>query len=56
MADHEQAKNVFKVDECAKEFNEEWMMSAHLKTHKKYKCEKCDKSVKYLYIKKKCAY
>jgi hypothetical protein len=50
---HEPSKNAFKCDECAKDFNEEWMLSAHLKTHKKYKCEKCDKSFKYLDIKKK---
>ena len=46
-------KSVFKCDQCEKVFNEEWMMSAHLKTHKKYKCEKCDKTFKYLDIKKK---
>ena len=44
---------MFKCNDCVKEFNEEWMMRAHEKTHKKYQCEKCDKSFKYLDIKKK---
>ena len=32
------AKSMFKCDQCDKEFKEEWMLSVHVKTHKKYKC------------------
>ena len=38
---------------CEREFHEEWMRRAHMKTHEKFKCEQCEKSFKYLDIKKK---
>ena len=36
-----------------REFKEEWMLSAHMKTHEQYRCEQCDKTFKHLDIKKK---
>ena len=44
---------VFKCDQCTKEFNEEWKMKAHTKKHKRYQCEQCEKTFEYLDIKKK---
>ena len=48
---HTSRKEIFKCSQCEKEFGEEWKMSAHLKSHKKYECDKCEKSFKYLDIK-----
>ena len=44
---------MFECDKCNKEFDREWKMHAHLKTHKKYECDQCDKSFDYQDIKKK---
>ena len=44
---------VFKCDQCTKEFNEEWKMKAHKKKHKKFQCEQCEKNFESLDIKKK---
>ena len=45
--DHQtQSYEMFKCDECKRCFNEEWKLSAHLKCHKKYTCNQCDKSFK----------
>ena len=43
---HETTKTVFKCNQCEREFNEEWMMSARVKAHKKYTCETCDTTFK----------
>ena len=50
---HESQTEVFKCDFCNKDFNEQWKMCAHIKKHDKHKCELCDKTFKYLDIKKK---
>ena len=41
MNKHNKQRNteIFKCGECEKEFNEEWKLSAHIKTHKKYQCD-----------------
>ena len=44
---------IYKCVQCKKEFSEEWKMSAHLKMHKKYDCEQCEKTFEYLDIKTK---
>ena len=48
---HTSKKELYKCIQCEKEFNEEWKFSAHMKIHKKYECEKCGKTFKYLDIK-----
>ena len=57
MKKHENDKDsktrVFKCDHCDSEFKEKWKMNAHLKKHEKHKCEQCEKSFKYLDLKKK---
>ena len=50
--EHNAEKEIFKCDMCEYEFDEEWKRSAHSKIHK-YKCEQCEKSFKYLDIKRK---
>lgn len=42
-----------KCDHCGKVFNEQWKMTAHLKTCKQNQCEMCDKTFKYEELKKK---
>ena len=51
--DHGSPSGFYKCDQCNKEFNEEWKMSAHRKIHTKYQCDQCEKSFQYLDIKKK---
>ena len=41
---------VFKCDQCIKDFNDEWKMKAHKKKHKRFQCEQCEKNFEYLYI------
>ena len=43
----------FECDECKKCFGEEWKLSAHLKSHKMYLCNKCDKSFKWQVVMEK---
>ena len=33
-----------KCDECERNFDEEWKLNAHIKIHKKYNCDQCDKT------------
>ena len=44
---------VYKCDNCEKEFDEEWKLRAHMKTHKNFKCENCEKTFANIDIKKK---
>ena len=44
---------VFKCDQCMKEFDQMWKMRAHEKKHKKYQCDKCERSFEYQDILKK---
>ena len=44
-------EEIYKCSECEKQFNEEWKINAHMKMHKKYECDKCEKKFKYLDIK-----
>ena len=47
MKNHADRNQIFKCDECDLEFNEEWKILAHKKSHVKFKCGKCEKSFKY---------
>ena len=38
---------MFECDDCKRCFDEEWKLSGHLKSHKKYACNKCDKTFKW---------
>ena len=53
MKEKENTHTTFKCLYCKKEFNEEWKKQAHMKIHKKYPCNLCDKTFKYLDIMKK---
>ena len=44
---------MYNCDKCRKEFDEEWKLNSHLKVCKVNKCDQCDKSFKYIEIKKK---
>ena len=48
MKQHRLINDLFQCKHCSKEFDEEWKLSAHVKTHKKHKCEQCNKTFKYL--------
>ena len=37
----------FKCEICEREFNEEWKLGAHVKTHSNVKCDMCEESFKY---------
>ena len=50
---HKSQKGDFKCADCEKEFDEEWKINAHIKTHKNFKCDKCEKTFKYQDIKTK---
>ena len=51
--DHRTPTQKFECDECKRCFDEEWKMSAHLKSHKKYACNQCDKTFKWEDVLKK---
>ena len=38
---------------CDKRFSEEWKLNAHMKSHKKYPCDKCEKTFRYESLKEK---
>ena len=38
---------IFECDQCKQCFDKEWKLSAHLRSHKKYACNKCDKTFKW---------
>ena len=44
---------IYECEQCRKEFDEEWKLGSHLKVCKMIKCDQCEKSFKYLEIKKK---
>ena len=44
---HAQSCMPLRCDDCEKTFNEEWKLTAHIRTHKKYSCDQCDKSFKF---------
>lgn len=44
---------VYKCDQCNKEFDQGWKLSAHEKKHKRYQCDKCENCYEYLDILKK---
>ena len=47
-SEHEVNNEVFKCGQCDTKFNEDCKMNGHLKTHKKFQCDQCGKSFKYL--------
>ena len=50
MKEKETTHTMLKCAYCEKEFNEEWKKQAHMQIHKKYPCNVCDKTFKYLDI------
>ena len=51
--DDNSALQLFKCDQCEKEFNQNWKLNAHLKTCRMSKCDVCDKTFKYEELRKK---
>ena len=50
---HTPSNVMLKCDVCEKLFNEEWKLSAHIKTHEKYECNQCEKTFTNLDVKEK---
>ena len=48
-----QHSGTYQCDVCNKQFKEEWKFSAHVRSHKKYPCEHCEKSFPYESLKVK---
>ena len=53
MIKHTDKSYTFKCDLCDLDFNEEWKMLAHKKTHSRFDCEKCDRNFQYQVLKEK---
>ena len=51
--EHKSKNDLFQCNHCERCFNEEWKLSAHVKTHVKYPCDLCDKTFKFQEIKLK---